>query len=67
MKSRKERINNCRENLSFMSFRVHANETRVLPGGVCRGSGEARSVSDIVKYFSCRGRMVEKHKTKKYG
>ena len=52
--------------LSFLSFRVHANETRVLPGGVCRGSGEARSVSDIGKYFSCRGRMVEKHKTKEY-
>jgi len=56
MESRKERINTCRENLSFLSFRVHANETRVLPGGVCRGSGEAHSVSDLKIKNRCRGR-----------
>jgi len=59
MEGRKERINNCRENLSFLSFRMHANETRVLPGGVCRGSGEARSVSDLKIKNRCRGRTCK--------
>jgi hypothetical protein len=56
MKKSKERINIYREKLSFVSFHAYAKETRVLPGGVCRGSGEARSVSDFWKNFSCRVR-----------
>ena len=61
---KKERKNKyCREKLSFLSFHARAKETRVLPGGVCRGSGEAHFVSDIGKYFSCRGR-VNKNRNK---
>ncbi len=48
MEGRKERINNCRENLSFLSFRMHANERGSFRVGFAEGR-ERRVLSVTLK------------------